>query len=178
MVPDRPPATRATLAPRSPVGLAFPSCRFDHSAERGRSATRGLTRSTPPDSAASSLDCLVMALDPFRRAFAPWRTLPRASFGDNSEQANRRHSPAPLLSASRGGRAGLSRWMLRCRTRAAPPQAVSFKHFSESPQDAIIRHRGCAPSGVRFATDVANQPRPPVELPRTMLQIIEARNGS
>jgi hypothetical protein len=49
------------------------------------------------------------------------------------------------------------------------PQAVSFKYFSESPQDANVRHRGCAPSGVRFATDVANHPRPPVELPRTML---------
>jgi hypothetical protein len=67
--------------------------------------------------------------------------------------------------------------MLRCRTRAAPPQAVSFEHFSESPQDAIIRHRGCAPSDFRFAADVANQPRLPVELPRTLLQIIEASNG-
>ena len=133
--------------------------------------------SIPQDAIASLLQGFVMALDLFHWMFAPWRTLPRASFGDKGEQANRRHSPAPLLSASQGGRAGLSRWMLRCRTRAAPPQAVSFKHFSESPQDAAIRHRSCAPSDFRFAADVTNQPRPPVELPRTMLQIIEARNG-
>jgi hypothetical protein len=41
--------------------------------------------------------------------------------------------------------------------------------FSESPQDAAIRHRSCAPSDFRFAADVTNQPRPPVELPRTLL---------
>jgi hypothetical protein len=61
--------------------------------------------------------------------------------------------------------------MLRCRTRSASPQAVSVEHFSEAPQDAFIRHRGCAPTGFRFVPDVANQPRPPVDLPLTMLHV-------
>jgi hypothetical protein len=44
----------------------------------------------------------------------------------------------------------------------------------ESPQDAIFRHRGCAPDDDRFGLEVASRSSPPVEPPRTMLQIIEA----